>query len=188
MAQVTVMPETFELIAFDAGEIARIAGEVADLVGLDPEVRVDVVVDEAMLIARSVTTLAGGNVRIEATGGAFESLRQPRTFDPERCRTVLGQMLLRAHDRLDPKFGSPPEDGELSVDLEAAWATYVEGRLDRLGVVRGRPIRRVYQFRVRHGFNDAVDAAFDRLWNGPDLSFDDIARLSSEAAGATVPA
>ncbi len=188
MAQVTVTPETFELIAFDSTEIARIAGEVADAVGLEPGVRVEVVVDEAMLVARSVTTLAGGNIRIEATGGAFESLRQPRTFDEERCRTVLGHTLMRAHDRLDPKFGAAPEDVDLSVDLEAAWATYVEGRLDRLGVVRGRPTRRVYQFRVRHGFSDVVDAVFDRLWSSTDLSFEDISRLSAEAAGSAVSA
>ena len=43
--------------------------------------------------------------------------------------------------------------------------------------------RRLYQFRTRHGFTDAGDAAFAALWDGVDLTWADITKLS--AAGHT---
>lgn len=190
-------PETFELIEFDAAEIAGVAASVADAVGLGADVPVQITIDEAVIMAKTSSRVetppagaeAGqGAVVVEATGGAFESLRAARTFDETRCRNVLGQALLRARDRLDPSFGEPPADGDLDVHQETAWATYIEGRLARMGVIRGRPQRRIYHFRVRHGFNDRVDAVFDRLWNAQDLSWPDIQSASDEARGSTVTA
>lgn len=188
MAAVTVSPETFELVDFDAAEIRRVAGDVADAVGLGGDVRVSIAVDEAEMMARVNSRVDGDTVVVEATGGAFESLRKARAFDEVRCRSVLGHALLRARDRLDPAFGNPPPDAELPVALEVAWATYIEGRLHRLGVIQGRPQRRIYHFRVRHGFNDTVDRIFDRLWNAADLTWSDIEAASEEAAGSTVTA
>ena len=186
MAKVTVSPETFELIEFDAAEIAGVAASVADAVGLGADVPVRITIDEAVIMAKTSSRLEDGAVVVEATGGAFESLRAARKFDETRCRNVLGQALLRARDRLDPSFGEPPGDSELDVHQETAWATYIEGRLARMGVIAGRPQRRIYHFRVRHGFNDKVDQVFDRLWNGQDLSWADIQAASDEARGATV--
>ena len=184
MAKVTVSPETFELVEFDAGEIARVAGEVADAVGLGADVPVRIEVEESVINAKTASRLDGEAVVIEATGGAFESLRAARKFDEARCRNVLGQALLRARDRLDPAFGEPPADADLDVHQETAWATSIEGRLARAGVITGRPQRRIYHFRVRHGFNDGVDRAFDQLWNGEGLTWADIQRTSDEARGA----
>jgi hypothetical protein len=195
MAQVTVSPETFELIDFDAAEVAAVAASVADAVGLADDVKVQINIDEAIIMAKSSSRLesppAGAEagqstVIVEATGGAFESLRKARTFDETRCRNVLGQALLRARDRLDPAFGDPPADGDLDVHQETAWATSIEGRLHRSGVISGRPQRRIYHFRVRHGFNDTVDRVFDRLWNTDGLTWSDIQAASDEARGATV--
>jgi hypothetical protein len=183
MAKVTVSPETFELVEFDAGEIARVAGEVADAVGLGADVEVRIDVEESVINAKVASRLEGSAVVVEATGGAFESLRAARKFDETRCRNVLGQALLRARDRLDPSFGEPPADADLDVQQETAWATSIEGRLARSGVITGRPQRRIYHFRVRHGFNDGVDRAFDQLWNGDGLTWADIQRISDEARG-----
>ena len=187
MAKITVSPETFELIEFDAAEIAAVASSVADAVGLGADVEVRITIDETVIMAKTSSRLEAANtVVVDATGGAFESLKAARKFDETRCRNVLGQALLRARDRLDPSFGEPPADGDLDVHQETAWATYIEGRLARMGVVSGRPQRRIYHFRVRHGFNDRVDQVFDRLWNGQDLSWADIQAASDEARGATV--
>ena len=191
MAKITVAPQTFELIDFDAADIERVAGEVADAVGLGADVPVTVQVDEVVMMAKSSSRVEGdrpagpeaSTVIVDVTGGAFESLRAARQFDETRCRTVLGMAFMRARDRLDPAFGDPPADGDLDVHQETAWATSIEGRLHRAGVLTGRPQRRIYHFRVRHGFSDAVDAAFDRLWSSDDLTWADIQRISDEARG-----
>jgi hypothetical protein len=44
--------------------------------------------------------------------------------------------------------------------------------------------RRLYQFRNRHGFTDAADAAFDRLWSADGLTWAEISALSDEALAA----
>lgn len=188
MAKVTVTPATFELINFDAAEIARVAEDLAERVGLGGDVAVDVNVDEAEMLGRASARVEDGRIVVDVTGGAFESLRRTREFDETRARTVLGLAFLRARDRLDPAFGDPPPDDELAVDLEAAWSTYIEGRLSRLGVIEGRPQRRIYHFRVRHGFSDRTDAVFNRLWNGDGLTWQAIVEASREAEGDTVPA
>ncbi len=178
---VQVSPETFELISFDAAEIAAVTSSVADAVGLGADVTVRIDIDEAVIMAKTSSRIDGDTVVIEATGGAFESLRAARTFDETRCRNVLGQALLRARDRLDPEFGEPPADGDLTVHQETAWAATIEGRLDRLGIVSGRPQRRIYHFRVRHGFNDIVDSVFHRLWSNETPTWADIEASSAEA-------
>lgn len=188
MAKVSVSPETFELVNFDAAEIARLASEVADAVGLGADVAVSIVVDETAMQGKSSSRVEGEGVVIEASGGAFESLRKAREFDDERCKSVLGQALLRARDRLDPAFGDPPADADLGVREEVAWATSIEGRLARLGIITGRPQRRIYHFRVRHGFTDTVDRVFQQLWDTDAVTWAGIQAASAEAAGDTVKA
>lgn len=195
MAKVSVSPSTFELVNFDAGEIARLAEQVADAVGLGADVPVSIEVDETAMQGKSSSRVEGDGrpggqepvVVIAASGGAFESLRKAREFDEERCRSVLGHALLRARDRLDPAFGDPPADADLGVREEVAWATAIEGRLARLGIITGRPQRRIYHFRVRHGFNDTVDRVFQRLWDTDDVTWAAIQAASAEAAGSSEP-
>jgi hypothetical protein len=188
MAKVSVSPETFELINFDHDTIVAVASDVADRVGLGADVPVKIDIDEAAMQARAAARVEDGGVVIEAAGGAFESLRKAREFDEERARLILGSALLRARDRLDPAFGTPPPDDEVDVLHEVAWATYIEGRLDRLGIITARPQRRIYHFRVRHGFNDTVDRVFQRLWDADGLTWADLVAASAEAAGEAVPA
>jgi len=182
VAKVSVSPETFELVNFDAAEITRIAGSVADLVGLGADVPVSITVDETAMQGKASSRVEDGGVVVEASGGAFESLRKAREFDEDRCRGILGQALLRARDRLDESFGTPPPDADLGVREEVAWAAYIEGRLERLGIIKGRPQRRIYHFRVRHGFSDTVDRVFRELWDADGLTWSDIEAKSAEAA------
>ena len=188
MAKVTVTPQTFELVNFDASEIESVAQEVASAVGLGDDVIIEITVAEEEMQGRSKATLEGSTVKIDVSGGAFESLRKARDFAADRCKAVLGQALMRARDRLDPQFGDPPGDDEISVHLEAAWSTYIEGRLDRKGILQGRPQRRIYHFRVRHGFTDEVDRIFDQLWTGENLTWPEIEKLSAAAQTERAPA
>ena len=187
VATVKVTPQTFEFVSFDAAEIEKIASELADAIGLDDDVVVEVNIDEAIMQGQSNSRIEGRTIIVDATGGAYESLRKAREFSAERCRASLGQSMMRARDRLDPAFGAAPADDELDVNLESAWASSIEGRLTRIGVP-GRPQRRLYHFRVRHGFDDRADTAFHKLYDSDTLTWSDIAGISAGAQGAETPA
>ena len=61
-----------------------------------------------------------------------------------------------------------------------AWAVYSNGRLERFGYPSQRQ-RWLYHFRNRHGFTDVADAAFERLWSSPSLTWSEITALSDGA-------
>jgi hypothetical protein len=124
-------------------------------------------------------------ITITVESGALEDVKRPRHLATEGATDVLGRLLLQARDRLDPTFGDPPAEDELTLLESSAWQVYCVGRLHRLGHAAQRK-RRLYQFRTRHGFNDVVDAAFERLWNGTDLTWDQIAAASAEAKAAAL--
>ena len=65
--------------------------------------------------------------------GALENPHKLRALSAGGARNVLGRLLFRARDRLDPAFGDPPPDDDLSLELSAAWDVYCAGRLVRLG-------------------------------------------------------
>jgi hypothetical protein len=183
---VTVTPETFTMVTYDAGEIASIAERLIDEIGLPSSLDVHVKVDETTPLGRArVTSLEP--VTVEAESGAFEDPKKPRQLSAFGTADVLGRLLFRVSDRLDPTFGEPPVDDDLELPLAVAWDAYAVGRLGRLGYHSQRQ-RRLYHFRNRHGFTDAADAAFDELWTSDGLTWADIERLSTSAreAGATV--
>ena len=102
---------------------------------------------------------------------------------------MLGRLLFRVRDRLDPAFGDPPADADLELELLSGVGRVRLGpaRAPRVRATTSDRQRRLYQFRTRHGFTDAADAAFDALWAGDGLTWADIERLSAEAlAPATV--
>jgi hypothetical protein len=70
-------------------------------------------------------------------------------------------------------FADAPADLDLSLTENAAWDTYCAGRLARMGVEVNQQRWR-YNHRNRFGFNDRVDAEFDRLWSADDLGWSDI--------------
>jgi hypothetical protein len=176
---VTVDPPAFSVVDYDPGRIAAVAAEVAALVGLPDDVRLLVVVDEENPFGKTSTLVDGRSVTIAVEGGAFEDPQRLRHFSEENTRLVLARLLFRAADRLNPGFGDPPPDPELTPAEHTAWDAYAVGRYTRRAGVDGGLGRRRYAFRIRHGFSDAADRAFDQLWSAPDLTWADIQAICS---------
>jgi len=178
----TVTPETFTMVLFDQPTIVAEVERVAALVGVPTGEDVLVVVDEAAPIARAHLSSVEPLV-IEVEGGAFEDPRHPRQLSEAAVGVTVGRLLLQGLDRRDPAFGPVPDDDAIGLAHRVAWDTYAVGRLVRLGL-DGQRQRRLYAFRNRHGFTDVADEAFARLWDGADLSWADVTRLSDDAAAA----
>jgi hypothetical protein len=185
MARVTVTPEAWHFVAFDSARIAAIAERLLDEIGLDVDLRIEV--DESTPLARvAVPSLQPLVITVES--GAFEDLQRPRQLGEAAVADVLARVLHRIRDRLDPAFGDPPPDTELSLRQASAWDAYAVGRAARLGYPVQRQ-RRLYHFRNRHGFTDVADAAFAELWAASDLSWSDIDAVCDRTQterGATV--
>jgi hypothetical protein len=179
---VTVTPETFTMVSYDAGEIASIAERLITEIGLPAGLDVRIAIDERTPLGRAKVS-ALEPVTVEAESGAFEDPKKPRHLSPVGTADVLGRLFYRVRDRLDPAFGEPPGDDDLELPLTVAWDCYAVGRLRRLGYHSQRQ-RRLYHFRNRHGFTDAADAAFDALWTADGLTWADIERYSSDALAA----
>lgn len=179
---VEVRPETFSMVLFDAAEIRAITEKLAAEIGLPADLLITVDVDETTPMGRSVLT-GLDPVVLSLESGALEDPKRPRQIDPEGTADVIGRLLFELLDRLDPSFGDPPADDDLTLPQSVAWQVYCVGRLGRLGR-RVQRQRRLYQFRNRHGFTDAADAAFERLWTGDGLTWADIDAISADARAA----
>ena len=175
MAHVTVTPAEFVLVPFDPERIAALVTEVADLVGLPEDVEVRVHVDEQTALGHSeVTSYDPISIRVES--GAFEDAKAPRHLSERNVRSLVARHLLRARDRRDPAFAEAPADADLDPALDVAWDVYIVGRCARLGLPVQKP-RRQYHFRIRHGFTDAADAAFEQLWTAEGMTWSGIEAL-----------
>jgi hypothetical protein len=182
---VEVRPEAFSMVFFDATEIRAIVEKLVTEIGLPDDLPVTVEVDETTPMGRALVASLDP-LLITAESGAFEDVKAPRQLSAAGTTDVLGKLLFSVRDRLDPAFGEPPSDDDLTLQESVAWEVYCVARLGRLGHAVQRQ-RRLYQFRNRHGFTDAADAAFDRLWSAEDLSWDDISS-ASQGALAALPA
>ena len=178
---VTVTPDAFSFVTFDAAAIRRIAEELAASVDLADE-SITIEVDETSPLARTTVDVNDG-IHIRADSGAFEDTRRPRLQSEVATATSLGRVLLRASDRLRGGFGEAPLDDDLSLAQTAAWETYSVGRLERLGIPVNRQ-RWLYNFRNRHGFTDAADNAFEQLWTSDGLMWGELCAISDAAAAA----
>jgi hypothetical protein len=136
-------------------------------------------VDETTPLARTRVEV-GDAISIRAESGAFEDTRRPRQQSEVATATSLGRVLLRVRDRLNDGFGDAPPDEDLTLAQVAAWETYSVGRLERLGIDVNQQRWR-YNFRNRHGFTDAADQAFNRLWAGDALTWDELEAISAAA-------
>jgi len=182
---VTVTPDTFHFVSFDAGLIQRVAESLVAALGLgDRPVAIEV--DETTPLARitvDLGTTPHDPITIRAESGAFEDTRKPRNQSETATATSLGRVLLRARDRLIGGFGEAPDDRDLSLAQTAAWETYSVGRLERLGIPVNQQRWR-YNFRNRHGFHDGSDRAFDRLWSSEGLTWGELDQISRDGAAA----
>ena len=182
---VTVTPEQFALVKFEVGEILSVAEQLVPAIGLPPDVDVRIEVDETTPLGRATVTSYDDPVVISVESGALEDPKRPRLVSRSGTADVLGRLLFRVRDRRDPAFGEPPADDHISLPQSVAWDVYCIGRLVRLGFKHyDNRQRRLYHFRNRHGFSDAADEAFDRLWTSDGLTWSDIAALSDSAIGA----
>jgi hypothetical protein len=181
---VTVTPEEFTMVGYEADRIRELTEEVAAKVGLDPSLAIAVAIDETTpLGVAKIESVDPVTLSLES--GAVEDPKRPRELSDDGAQNVLGRLLFQVTDRLDPDFGAPALDEELSLELSNAWDTYAAGRLHRLGFrYYDQYKRRLYHFRNRHGFTDAADEAFHRLWNGEGLTWADIEQISAEALAA----
>ena len=184
--QITVVPEEFTLVQFEATRIAEVAADVAGRIGFPDGTAVRIEIDEQSPLG-STELLAIDPVTLAVESGAFEDAKRPRHLSEQSVRSVLGRLLFRAHDRLDPSFGEPPPDDELPLREHVAWDVYAVGRCERLGW-RVQKERRRYHFRIRHGFTDVADEAFDRLWATDGLTWADLQAVCDETEAADVRA
>ena len=176
---VTVSPQTFNFVSYDASMIERVTDELLASLGLtDRDVHVEV--DETTPLSRTRVEI-GDSISIRAESGAFEDTKRPRQQSEVATATSLGRVLLRVRDRLDGGFGEAPPDDELSLAQVAAWETYCVGRLSRLGIDVNEQRWR-YNFRNRHGFTDASDEAFNRLWTSDGLTWGELQAITETLA------
>jgi hypothetical protein len=182
---ITVSPDPFTLIEYDANEIRSIIEDAAALVDFPRGVDIALEVDEELFapLTGHMSDVVDGKVVLWISGGNFEDSRLPRHFAPKQARNDLVIMLLRAKDRLSAEFENAPLDRELSRGERAAWDTYALGRAERLGFPARRQ-RQLYDFRLQHGFTDVADAAFDRCWSADAMNWDGIREICKETGAA----
>ncbi len=175
-AKVTVSPEEFTFVHYDATEIAVIVAELAEQ--LEIANPICVVVDETTPLAKVYEEIdaasSDATITLHAESGALEDRKHPMSFSATGAREALGRILLRAHDRMRPDFADAPRDLDLTLEQNAAWDTYCVGRLARMGVETNQQRWR-YNHRNRFGFDDGADEMFDRLWSSDDLGWADVA-------------
>lgn len=178
---ITVTPDPFNLVVFDTATIAALVADIAATLEFPPDVAITLRVDELLphpILATNVD-IVDGVAQLYVSGGNFEARNQSRAFSEPHARAEITHMLLRARDRLVAGFESAPPDGELTLAERQAWDTYTWGRVARLGHNVHQQKRR-YDFRMQHGFTDAADAAFDRLWAVPTCTWYGIREVCAE--------
>jgi hypothetical protein len=178
---VSVDPGTFVLVLFDGADIARVADELLGRLGIANDLHITV--DETTPVAR-IRAEDGDPIEVHAESGAFEDPRRPRHLSEQSTATSLARVLYRLRDRRESGFASAPPDAELTLPQIAAWDVYAMGRFGRLGYNVHEP-RWLYNFRNRHGFSDASDAVFSRLWMSDQMTWGELEEAGHAAIAAT---
>jgi hypothetical protein len=178
---ITVTPQTFNFVAYDAALIQRVGEQLLQSLSMtDHDVHIEV--DETTPLSR-MRVEVGDPIAIRAESGAFEDTKRPRQQSEVATATSIGRVLLRVRDRLTGGFGEAPPDEELSLAQVAAWETYCVGRLSRLGIEVNEQRWR-YNFRNRHGFTDEADEAFNRVWSSDGLTWGELEAICARATSA----
>jgi hypothetical protein len=188
MGRVSITPDPFTVVPYEVPVIADLVEEAAALIGFPSDVEIALEVDEDLPhpLVYTMSDVVDGRAVLWMSGGNFESTHRNRQFSEAFARRELTQVLLRAKDRLSDAFASAPPDADLTLAERAAWDTWALGRTGRLGI-EVRPVRQRYDFRLQHGFSDAADAAFDRLWDAQTLSWDGLREICKETGAADRP-
>ena len=179
---ITVTPETFHFVSFDAPYTARIAARVATMLGLD-DIAIEVVVDESSPLSRVFVDAAPDRIVVTAHSGALEDTKRPTNQSEQATTLTLARALLRARDRIRGGFTDAPADSALEFRQTAAWDAHIVARLSRLGIAINKQAF-LYNFRNRHGFADTVDAIFETIWSTDETTWGELDTLSARAASA----
>lgn len=182
---VTLVPEEFTLVKFDASEVRGLIDAAIADTGFPTDVDVVVEVDEVLPhpLTASVVEIVDGAAALWFTGGCFESPQRATGLSVDNTKVELATALFRAKDRLSGGFEAAPVDDELSDRQRTVWDTYAEARTAALGYPVRVPRRR-YVFRLYGGFNDVADAEFDRLWSGGTLDWPALEATAARLAEA----
>ena len=181
MAVVSVTPEEFTIVLFQADDIAALADKIATKIGFPADTPISVRIDEPNLFQR-VRLASMSPITLDIEGAALEDPKKLRQFSSQQAENILSRLLFQAHDRTQPAFAEAAEHDKLSNAHACAWDTYSAGRSERIGINVPKA-RHLYAFRNRHTFSDQSDAAFDRLWSATNLTWADITSASDGAAG-----
>ena len=92
MAQVSVSPEKFEIVDFDAGTIRSLAEKAADDAGLPADLEVRIEVNERTPLGRAVVESIDPVVLAVESGG-FENPKAIRQMSEVATADVLGRLL-----------------------------------------------------------------------------------------------
>lgn len=182
---ITLTPEVFTLVKYDAAELLAIAQDAATTVGVPDGVAIAIEVDEALpnpLIA-SLVDVVDGRLACWFSGGSFEDPQRQAQLQPETSELELAALFLRGRDRLDGGFADAPADGEISDRQRAIWDVYTDGRLVRLGFRLNEPRRR-YCYRLQAGFNDVADVEYERAWAAGSMTWSDLEAVEGRLAAA----
>jgi hypothetical protein len=185
VSTITVTPDPFTLVPYDAAEIRGLLEEAAALAGIPPTADIALTVDEELFapLTGHMSDIVDGRVVLWISGGNFEDNKRPCHFSADQARLDLAVMALRANDRLTGEFAEAPPDAELARGERAAWDVYAFGRASRLGLDVRRP-RQLYDFRLQHGFTDVADAAFERCWTAPSMTYAGIREICKETGAS----
>ncbi len=182
---ISVAPDTFVKVEYDAATIAEIAAEsLARVSDLSSDLDVALEIDEDAATSRlAISSLDPLVLAID--GGALEDYKDPRMLGRLESSIAVTRLLLEYIDRQNPAFGAPSLDAETTQAHRQAWDVNLYGRVGRIGLRLHKP-RFLYNFRNRHGFSDNADRVFEQLWVADDLSWSRIVELSDQAVDAVI--
>ncbi len=185
MSAITVTPDPFTLVPYDAAEIRALLEEAAALAGLPPTA--DIALDGRRGAVRAAdrphvrrrrraASCSGSRAATSRTTSGRATSRPTRPASTSwswRCAPTTAS-------RATSPTRRPTR--ELSRGERAAWDTYAVGRAGRLGLDVRRP-RQLYDFRLQHGFTDVADAAFERCWHAERITWDGVREICKETGG-----
>ncbi len=172
---ISVAPSTFTKVEYRLDQIVPVVEDVQSRIGGGTSLEgadVELVIDEDQPTARmAITSL--DPVIFAMDSGAFEDTRKPREFGVEIASVSLASLFIEYLDRTSDGFGAPDIGEPSDFADKIAWSVYTHARVQRAGYRVHKP-KHLYNFRNRHGFSDAADHAFEELWAGTDLTYQQI--------------
>jgi hypothetical protein len=172
---VTVVPDPFTLVPYDASVIAGLAREAAATAGFPDDVDVTLEVDEVLPHPLTGTF-------VDIVRRSRSSAGRSRTGAEAERASATGVHIWMS----GANFEDPKRPLKFQGALAGAELVRTEGRAERLGVPETRPDRLRYHYRLHHGFNDVADAVFDRLWETGALTWDDLEQACARTEAADV--